>query len=65
MGQCHKIFCVRFFSQIISLQAPENNIGVTANIFENVQRYWQVRRTIGINNTGSKFATGVNNAGGK
>jgi len=42
-GQCHEIFCFRFFSSITFLQAPENNIRVISNLFENSQRYSQVK----------------------
>ncbi len=34
-GQCHKIFCFRFFSWITFPQAPENNIKVISNFFKN------------------------------
>ncbi len=58
--QCHEIFCFRFFSWIIFAQAPGNNIG---SVFENSRRYSQVKlHGTGINDTGSKFATGVNYA---
>jgi hypothetical protein len=33
-GQCHEIFCFRFFSRITFTQAPENNSRVISNIFE-------------------------------
>jgi hypothetical protein len=32
-GQCHEIFCFRFFSRLIFHQAPENNIRVILNYF--------------------------------
>ncbi len=37
-GQCHEIFCYRFFSL-----APENNSRVISNFFENSRRYAQVK----------------------
>ncbi len=37
-GQCHEIFCFRFFSWITFPQAPENNIRVISN-FESVFVY--------------------------
>ncbi len=43
MGQCHEITCFRFFSWIIFLQAPENNLWVILNFFENSPRYSQVK----------------------
>ncbi len=52
--QCHEIFCFRFFSWITFPQAPENNSRVISNFFENSRRY-----------TGGKFATGINDTGGK
>jgi hypothetical protein len=32
-GQCHEIFCFRFFSRIIFPQARENNVRVILNFF--------------------------------
>ncbi len=32
-GQCHEIFCFRFFSWITFPQAPENNIRIILNFF--------------------------------
>ncbi len=42
-GQCHKIFCFRFFSWITFPQAPGNNFRVISNFFENSLRYSQVK----------------------
>ncbi len=42
-GQCHEISCFRFFSWITFPQAPENNIRVILNFFENSWRYSQVK----------------------
>ncbi len=42
-GQCHEIFCFRFFSWITFPQAPYNNIRIISNFFENLQRYSQVK----------------------
>ncbi len=33
-GQCHEIFCIRFFSWITFVQAPDNNIRIISNFFE-------------------------------
>ncbi len=41
-GQCHEIFCFRFFSWITFPQAPDNNIRIISNFFENSRRYSQV-----------------------
>ncbi len=41
-GQCHEIFCFRFFSWITFPQAPDNNIRIISNCFENSRRYSQV-----------------------
>ncbi len=46
-GQCHKIFCFRFFSWIIFPQAPENNTKVISNFFKNSWKYLQVKGTTG------------------
>ncbi len=75
-GQCHEIFCFRFFSWITFPQAPYNNIRIISNFFENSRRYSQVKVhhrcqwhrwqiAAGINDTGGKFATSINDAGGK
>ncbi len=42
-GQCHEIFCFRFFSLITFPQAPKNDIRVISNFFENSRRYSQVK----------------------
>ncbi len=42
-GQCHGIFCFRFFSWIIFPQAPENNIRVVSNFFKDWRRHSQVK----------------------
>ncbi len=42
-GQCHEIFCFRFFSWITFPQSPDNNIRIISNFFENSQRYSQVK----------------------
>ncbi len=42
-GQCHKIFCFRFFSRIIFLRVPKNNVRVILNFSENSRRYSQVK----------------------
>ncbi len=42
-GQCHKIFCFRFFSWIIFPQAFEIIIRIISNVFKNFRRYSQVK----------------------
>ena len=42
-GQCHENFCFRFFSWITFPQAPDNNIRIISNFFENSRRYSQVK----------------------
>ncbi len=59
-GQCHKIFCFRFFKRIIFPQAPQNNIRVTSNFFENSLRYSQVKVHHRYHDTGGNFATRIN-----
>ncbi len=53
-GQCHEIFCFRFFSWITFPQAPENNTRVITN-FSNI--CGDIRK--------SRCTTGVNDNGGK
>ncbi len=75
-GQCHEIFCLRFFSWIIFPQAPENNTSVISNFFENSRRYlpvllnqryqWQPTTiATGVNDSSIRFTTGINDIGGK
>ncbi len=47
-GQSHEIFCFSFFSWIIFIQAPENNIRIIVNFFTNILKS---RCTTGINDT--------------
>ncbi len=42
-GQCHEIFCFRFFSWITFPQAPDNNIRFISIFFDNSRRYSQVK----------------------
>ncbi len=42
-GQCHEIFCFRFYSWIIFPQAPDNNVRIISNFLENLRRYSQVK----------------------
>ncbi len=42
-GQCHEIFCLWFFPWINVPPAPEYPIRTVSNIFENLQRYSQVK----------------------
>ncbi len=42
-GQCHKIFCLRFFSWIIFPQAFEIIIRIISNVYQNFRRYSQVK----------------------
>ncbi len=79
-GQCHEVFCFRFFSWITFPQAPDTNIRIISNFFENSQRYSQVKvhhrcrrhrqqnfatSSPCVVDSGGKFATGVNDTGGK
>ncbi len=57
-GQCHEIFCFRFFSRITLPQAPENNTRVILNFFKS-------RCTTGVNDIAGKIAAGFNDTGGK
>jgi hypothetical protein len=54
-GQCHEIFCYRFFHESPS---PKPLI-ITVGSF---RMFSKIR---GINDTGGKFATGINDTGGK
>ncbi len=49
-GQCHEIFCFRFFSWITFPQAPENNIRVNSNSIQHIK-------------TSGKSAAGINDNG--
>ncbi len=75
-GQCHEIFCFRFFSWITFPQAPENNIRIISNFFENSRRYsqakvhhrcqrhrWQICRRCQRHRW--QIAAGINDTGGK
>ncbi len=75
-GQCHEIFCFRFFSWITFPQAPDNNIRIISNFFENLRRYsqvkvhhrcqrhrWQIRHRCQWHRW--QIAGGINNIGGK
>ncbi len=42
-GQCHEMFCFRFFSWIIFPQGQENNIRVISNFFGTSRRYLHVK----------------------
>ncbi len=53
-GQCHEIFCFRFFSWTSFPQALEYTVRAISNFFENSRRYSQLKAT-GINDTGGKF----------
>ncbi len=75
-GQCHEIFCLRFFSWITFPQAPVNNIRIISNFFLKIRGdICKSRCTTGVNNTGEiatgvndtygKFATGINETSGK
>ncbi len=75
-GQCHEIFCFRFFSWITFPQAPENNIRIVSNFFANSRRYslvkvhhrcqrhrWQICRRCRWHRW--QIAAGINDTGGK
>jgi len=70
-GQCHEIFCFRFFSWISFPQALEYTIRAVSNFFENSRRYSQLKvdhryqRHRGVNDAGGKIAAGINDTGGK
>ncbi len=70
-GTVSRDFLLQVFSWITFPQAPENNIRVISNFFENSRRYSQVKVhhrwqiAAGINDTDGKYATGINNTGGK
>jgi hypothetical protein len=59
-GQCHEIFCFRFFSSITFPQGPENNIR-SFRIFSKIRGDIRKSRC----KSRCKFATGVNDTGGK
>ncbi len=63
--QCHEIFCIMFFSRNIFLKAPENNIRVISIFFENSRRYSQVMVHHRNQRHHGKFATAINDTGGK
>ncbi len=58
-GQCHEIFCRKFFLRIIFPQAPDYNIRVISNFFENLLRYFQVKMQHRSQRHWRKFVTGV------
>jgi hypothetical protein len=65
-GQCHEIFCFRFFFMNHLPPAPKNNIRIISNFFQKFAKIFaNSRHTPGINDTNDKFTTGVNDAGGK
>ncbi len=64
-GQCHEIFCFRFFSWIIFPQAPEITLG-SFWIFLKIRREIRKSRcTTAVNDTGGKIAAGIKDTGGK
>ncbi len=63
-GQCHEIFCFRFFSWITFPQAPENNIRIISNFFENSRRYSQVKVHHGCQRHRWQIAAGINDTDG-
>ncbi len=64
-GQCHEIFCFRFFSWIIFPQAPDFNIRIILNFFENSRRYSQVKVHYRCQRHRWQIAAGINDTGGK
>ncbi len=64
-GQCHEIFCFRFFSWITFPQAPKNNIRVISNFSENSRRYSQVKMHHRCQWHRWQIAAGINDNGGK
>jgi hypothetical protein len=64
-GQCQKIFCFWFFYESFSSQPQSIPFG-PFQFFSKIRGDIRKSRcTIGINDTGGKFATGVNDTGGK
>ncbi len=64
-GQCHEIFCFRFFQESHSPKPLIITIG-SFRIFSKIRRDIRKSRcTTGVNDTGDKFATGINDTGGK
>jgi hypothetical protein len=64
-GLCHEIFCFRFFSWIISQQAPEKTLGSFSNFLSKIRRYSQVKVHQWYQRHRRKIATSVNGASGK
>ncbi len=64
-GQCHEIFCFRFFSWISFPQPQSIPLRPFRNFVEIRGDIHKSTCTTCINDTGGKFATGVNNTGGK
>ncbi len=64
-GPCHEIFCFWFFLWISFPPAPECPNRTVSNFFENSLRYSQVKVHHRCQRHRGKFATGVNDTGGK
>jgi hypothetical protein len=64
-GQCHEIFCFRFFHELPSPKPLKITLG-SIRIFSKIRGdILKSRCSTGVNDTGGKFATGVNDTGGK
>jgi hypothetical protein len=64
-GECHEIFCFRFFHESPSPKPLIITLG-SFRIFSKIRGDIRKSRcTTGVNNTSGKFATGVNDTGGK
>ncbi len=64
-GQCHKIFCFRFFHESVSPQPQSIPIRPFQIFLRKLEEIFASQVATGINDTGGKFATGVNDTGGK
>jgi hypothetical protein len=80
-GQCHEIFCFRFFHESCSTKPPKillGSFGIFSKIRRDIRKYSKyappvsttlaanfATGTIGVVDIGGKFATGVKDTGGK
>jgi hypothetical protein len=75
-GTVSRDFLLQVFFMNHLPHAPDNNIRIISNFFENSRRYSQVKGhhrcqqhrwqiAAGINDTGGKFAIGINDTGSK
>jgi hypothetical protein len=67
-GQCHEIFCFRFFLESSSAKSLKITLGSFQIFSKTPEDIRKSMCTTGISDTGGKFATGatgINNTGGK